>query len=255
MRPREVPLVSTRKLRRVCLIDRVDLSAVWNSNTLLYEQERTNVRIEFEEVDTVACSQDKDRRTSVEHISSRDLLATRLANGPLAVRLRRDVSQNGKDGAYTDTRVEVGTSVEWVEEHAVLSTIDSAPQDGWMLRLFGRKHCDRCARPKAAHQNLVRENIEGLLFLALHIRGARVAEHSLKPRSSNMIRNGLGREGNRRNDPGEIAARALMLGLFHENMALQTHQVFSHCGHCSSIEVQMGSSGRGYDCRPSDSTC
>ena len=225
VRPFEILAIGLRERRRVRLVHRVNLVRLGYAHLVLHKKERTDERIEFEERDAVAGREYEDRRRSVEHVSSRDLLRSRLADCFLRVGNAWIVAQNREDRAHTDARVEIRTSVERIKEHAILSAFVAAAQNARLVILLACEYRNRCPRTEASHERLVRDDVEFLLLFALHIHFAETPNRTRKPRAAHVVRDRFRRERNRANDPREIAARRGVPRLLQEDVALEAHQI------------------------------
>jgi len=157
--------------------------------------------------------------------TSADLARAGLADGLLRVVDVRIVSEDREDRADADARVEVRAAVERIEHDAVLAALVAAAEDRRLVVLFTREHGDRCTRAKASDERLVRDHIELLLLLALHIRLADPSDRAREARTADLVGDRLRGERDRADDPGEVAARGRELGLLEQDVALEAHQV------------------------------
>ena len=85
----------------------------------------------------------------------------------------------------------------------------------------------RRAAAEASHEDVVGDDVELLLGLAVHVGGAVFAEHVLDTRAAHLRRNRLRGQGQRRQHPREVARGALMLRFSLQNVRLERRNVQS----------------------------
>ena len=83
-----------------------------------------------------------------------------------------------------DADVEVRRPVERIEHHAVLAALDAAPQERRLLVFLGGDDGDARPVAEAGHQDVVGDDVELLLRLAVHVLAAEVAEHVFDARAA-----------------------------------------------------------------------
>jgi hypothetical protein len=139
----------------------------------------------------------------------------------LRVRALRIVAQDAEDGTDAAADVEVRGSVERIEQHAVaaLPARVSADDDRLLVLLRGDDG-HALAPAQQAQQHVVRDHVELLLLLALHVAAARLAEHVLEPRAAHLVADDLRGDGHRREDPRQRARGARDARLLGEQVAL-----------------------------------
>src|SRR5690606_18837860 len=114
------------------------------------------------------------------------------------------LAQDAEDGADAAGDVEVRGTVERIEHHAVacLAVIGIA-QDQRLLVLLGGDHGHALPAPEVADQDLVGDDVELLLRLALHVHLPGVAQHVLEAGAAHLCGDHLGGDRQRREYPGE----------------------------------------------------
>src|SRR5690606_23003470 len=147
------------------------------------------------------------------------------------------LSQDAEDRPDGSADVEVRRAVERIEQHAIAPRASAlvADDDG-LLVLLGCDDRDALASPERAQQDLVRDYVELLLRLALHVGRPDLAEDVDEPCPAYFRRDDLRRDRQRGEDPGQRVAVVGPIGLLLENVALQRRDVGNgfHVAHCGS---------------------
>ena len=131
--------------------------------------------------------------------------------------------------------VEIRRAVERIEQHAIFPlAAESRAQDHRLLVLLGRDDRDAFAAAERAQQNLVGDDVELLLLLALHVLAADRAEHVVEARAPHVRRDHLRRDRERREDPRERAGGLGVVLLLLQDVGLQRDEAVV-AGGCSRV--------------------
>ena len=151
---------------------------------------------------------DEDRRRPVEHVAGGDDLAAgaERVGEARAGELRLVPAEDGEDGADADVRVDVARAVERVEEHDVLAVVVG---ELGLVELLARDDAAVPAALEHVHQHFVREGVELLDRLALHVGLAGVPEEVGEARGADARVDDADRERDVVEQRGELAGRAL----------------------------------------------
>ena len=122
---------------------------------------------------------------------------------------------------------EIEEVFERIEHHAVFAAVDAALQDGGFFVLLGRDARDGGAAAKTLHQDVIRDDVELLLRLAVHICGTIFAQHIFDARAAHLCRDCLGGQRQGGQHPGEVACGALVLRFSLQDVRLQRGDVQS----------------------------
>ena len=142
--------------------------------------EGVGLAVEGEAVDAVADGEHEHRGRAVDREARRHLVAPRLQERGL-VRLahlavgRLRAAQDREDGADRDVDVDVGRAVERVEQQQVLAARVVRRDRPRLLHLLGGERGEVAAPFVRLEQDLVRQHVELLLRLALHVLGGRAS--------------------------------------------------------------------------------
>ena len=134
----------------------------------------------------VAHREHQHRGRAVHREPGRDLRAARLQEGLLVgfavapARGRLRAAQHREDRADRDVHVDVGRAIQRVEEQQVLALREVRRDRVRVLHLLGGERGEVAAPFVGLEQDLVREHVELLLHLALHVVRARRAEVARK---------------------------------------------------------------------------
>ena len=165
-----------------------------------------------------ARGQDEHRRGAVEDVAGRHLLRAGLQDGRDRIGDRRLVAEDREDRADADRDVEVRRAVERIEDHAVLSALAAAAENRRLLVLLRGDDGDGAAVAEARHQDVVGDDVELLLRLAVDVGAAVVAEHVFDPGVAHLGGDRLGGERDRREDPRQVARGGGIAGFFVEDV-------------------------------------
>ena len=113
---------------------------------------------------------------------------------------------------HVSYHVRVDGYIEWIEKHAILSTLSGATKNTRLLVLFAREHRDRRSITEASHDDFVGDHVHLQLLFALDILSSMGTENAVKPGTPNLIRNGLSGQRDRRENPREIPLRPRVPG-------------------------------------------
>jgi len=165
--------------------------------------------------DAAADGEHEDRGRAVQHVAGSDLLRTGLQERGARIARPAIVPQDAEDGADAAAHVEIRGAVERIEQHAVAPfAVRRLAQDHGLLVLLRSHDGDAFALGEEPEQHLVRDHIELLLLLALHVLGARGTQHVVEPGAAHLRGDHLRRDGQRGENPRERPRRlgkALML--------------------------------------------
>ena len=96
----------------------------------------------------------------------------------------RVVSEDRKDGADADADIQVRRTVERIEDDAVFAAIHAALQDRRFFIFLGCDARDGGPAAEALHEDVVRDDVELLLGLAVHVRAAAFAQDVFDARAA-----------------------------------------------------------------------
>ena len=121
----------------------------------------------------------------------------------LRVGAGRGRAQHREDAAHRHVDVDVGRAVERVEDHNVVPAVGLLDRDGEVL-LLGRDHARAARRAQRVAEDLVRDDVELLLVLALDVGRAREARQVGDPGAVDERRDLLAGRGDGGEDDGEL---------------------------------------------------
>ena len=166
---------------------------------------------------------DQRRRGPIHHIAGRHLLASRLKEPVCHVLVVNTLgpAQDRKRRAHAHVDVDVGRAVKRVEDHRITG-------GRWVMRdhdrvvvLLRSQDPDALPEAQAVEQDLVGVDVELLLGLALDIDDTLAAQDVGQPRAAHLGLDHLGRQGDPREQPGELARGAWESLLLLQDMLLK----------------------------------
>jgi hypothetical protein len=140
-------------------------------------------------------------------------------------RLPPVVPQDAEDRAHADADVEVRRAVERVEHDAVPASFFAVAQEDRGLSLLRGE--DRNVGPvaEAPHDDLVGDDVQLLLGLAVRVDVAMIAEDVLDARPPDLVGDRLCREGDGGKNPGKVAGGVGIETLLGQNVRLERREV------------------------------
>jgi hypothetical protein len=118
------------------------------------------------------------------------------------------VAQDAEYRADAAADIQIRGAVERVEQHAIAAhALLVLAQNHRLLVLLGSDDRDPLAAAEGREQHLVRDHVEFLLNLTLHIFLADAAEHVLQSRAAHLVGDDLRGDRQRRQDPRKGAGR------------------------------------------------
>ena len=182
-------------------------------------------------------------------VSGRDLAVSRLQHVlQAAARTVRDLLHHGKDRADGHVHVDIGRSVEGVEEQDVVAVLERV---GDRNDVFGFLRCHGAEPPAVIHRlhdDLVRDDVELLLGLALHVLRAGGAEDVGQPGAADLVRDHLRRHREIVQDAGQLAGGLRMAALLLDDEALDRDD--GRCGVANHRGKVRAATGEGNGWRP-----
>ena len=193
------------------------------------EEEVADARVEGEAVRAVPRGVDQHRVRAVQRIAGRDLLPAgevqRLGERLAAA---RGPAVHREDRADRHVHVDVRRAVQRVHEHDVLALVGVADNAFGPFHFLGDHLGDELAVGKGFEKRLVRDFVQLLDDLALHVEATGRAERVGQPGHAQPPRNTLGGQRNLGQQDGKLAGRAGMALLLHENVAGQGDALGRH---------------------------
>ena len=150
------------------------------------------LRVQREGMRAGAQRQHQHGRRAVDRIPGAHLLGAGLQEvfgGRVDARLGR--AQHREDAAHRDVDVDVRRAVQRVEQQQVLAARVLLRQPVRCLHFLGHHAGDVAAPFAGAHEDLVAQHVQRLLFLALHVAGAGAAQHAGQRAEGHLARDGL----------------------------------------------------------------
>ena len=222
----DVLLHALRELQVLALVHRIDLAVLGNADVLVRQREHADARVIGEAVHAIAGGVDQHRGRTIHHIARGHLRAARLQKVFQRHRRahRRHPPVDGKDGAHRHVHVDVGRTVQRIGQHDVLGiAVLLAVEGDEVLFLFRRKACHVVASKEGRADRLVREHVQFLLLLALHVLGAGVTQNLVNQTSPiDVTVDDLGRQSDGRQNAAQIAAGMRVLSLLLDDEFTQT---------------------------------
>src|SRR4051812_1154734 len=162
-------------------VDRELARLLGDAEVSMGEDELTDRRVEREPVDPVAQREHQHGRRPVECVPRTDLSRARLEEGVQAgSAVARRPPQDGEDGADGDVHVEIRGAVERVEDEEVLAARMAEGNGMRRIHLLGHHPGEMPSPFAGGDEDLVGEEVEVLLPLALAVLGTRIAERARK---------------------------------------------------------------------------
>ena len=217
LHPLDVLLQAAAPRVVVALVGRVHAARLGRADAGVRQQELADRGVEREAVDARPSGVDQHRRGAVEDVARRDLLAAgleRARHRHLARVVLGDLVDR-EDGPDGDVDVDVGRAVERVEEDDVLALAALEEQRDRLGVLLGADEAHLAAAAQRADVLLVREQVQLLLDLVLHVDRSGVAEKVNEPGLADVAVDDLGGDG----DVAE-QTRELSLGAGHLVLSL-----------------------------------
>ena len=222
----DVLLHALRKLQVLALVHRIDLAVLGNADVLVRQREHADARVIGETVHAIAGGVDQHRGRTIHHIARGHLRAARLQKVFQRHRRahRRHPPVDGKDGTHRHVHVDVGRTVQRIGQHDVLGVaVLLAVEGDEVLLLFRREARHVVPSEEGRADRLVREHVQFLLLLALHVLSARVTQNLVNQTGPvDVTVDDLGCQTDRRQNAAQIAARMRVLCLLLDDEFTQT---------------------------------
>ena len=231
LHPVDVALHALGPLRVVALVGAVDATARGGADVGVGEQELTDARLVGEAVHAIARRVDEHRARAVQDVAGAQLAPARLQHVLVGAAARaREPRQDREDRADVHVRVDVGRAVEWIEVHDIATDRHALGHLDDVLVLLGRDHGQLTRAAEHAHDRLVREDVQLLDLLALHVDRAGGAEHVREPRADDGLVDHLRGQRDIEQQAGELPTGLGMLSLLLEHELRQGDRAIVHEG-------------------------
>ena len=229
LEPVHVALGAIGPAEVVPLVDAVDPAARRGVNLGVGEQELADRGLEREAVHAVAGGVDQHGARAVHDVAGAQLAVSRLqAVLKRAAAFARHASQHREDGADIDVGVDVRRAVQGVEVEHVLARGLILRRRHDVLVLLRDQHGELAGPAQHAVERLVRELVEPLHLLAVHVLAPGVAQDVHQARADDLGVDHLGRERDVGEQLGELAGRLGVQPLLLEDELLQGERAVPH---------------------------
>ena len=103
-----------------------------------------------------------------------------------------DPAVNAKDGSDGNIDINVGTAIQRIDHHHILSLLSLVMAEDVIFLFFRANARDRFAGGKNAHEGFVGKNVQLLLVFVMGVLGARLAKDAGEARSIDLVIDNFG---------------------------------------------------------------
>ena len=166
-----------------------------------------NGRIHCESVYSGSCGVYQHGGRAVEDVARDDLFRSFLEEILIAERFakRGNPAVNAEDGSDGDIDVNVGTAIQRVDHHHILSFRSFVMAEDVIVLFFRANARDRFAGGENAHEGLVGKNVQLLLVFVMGVLGARLSKDAGKARSIDLVIDNLGSDAYVSEQTGQLS--------------------------------------------------